>query len=569
MKLIFLNIFLLIFITSCTIIFTGNSENNSFFITDTTFVNKGRYTTSAGELRTLFVFVDFQDNDTLNTPGWQWDKKTLPDWANTIVNKNIKLNFPHSNLTDYFYQMSQGKFFFYGDVYPEVVIPIYNQAKYKSIKEVNDEVIKLIDPKVDFSKYDNWSKNKKGKYINKPDGKVDVIFLVYRDFKNKLFFNKSWTGIAHLYLSNNYQTDDGVIIKTGRLDKGSGIQARGGKNGFTYIKYVLAHEFGHLLFGSGHIENVTNLALMTGGPVWNASRGMHSWEREKLGWIKFPDIPLTKNSIWELDDYLSTGTALRIKLSKKEWFIIENHQQISKHDWAKDRGVYIYRINNAEWFAPKITVECADGNWDFKIDSQNEKLLKTIPNPNGKSEMNFKKRNKKKDYSCNTGVYTDNSAWGDKYDAFDTDYNNLFSPVSNPSTKNNAKKEFAIEVKKKIGTKYLLNIYFNNIYKNTPPSKPQVLQITHKNNKLILLEWLQNKEPDLAGYNLYYINSNGNEKKIFISPNKTFYNIASLLSQKAENSFWFTAIDKENKESVRNYFSILKTNNLFNLNRKE
>jgi len=183
--------------------------------------------------------------------------------------------------------MSQGKFFLYGDVYPEVVIPDQEQSKYKSIMEVNDEIIKRIDYAVDFSKYDNWSKNKNGKYVNEPDGKVDVLFLVYRDFENRLFFNNGWTGIAHLYLTKDILTNDGVKITSGRLDNGSGIQSRGGKNGYTYMKYVLAHEFGHFLFGSGHIENVTNLALMTGGPVWNASRGMHSWERERLDWINY------------------------------------------------------------------------------------------------------------------------------------------------------------------------------------------------------------------------------------------------------------------------------------------
>ena len=107
-------------------------------------------------------------------------------------------------------------------------------------------------------------------------------------------------------------------------------------------------EFGHFLFGAGHIENTTNLALMTGGPVWNASRGMHSWEKNRLGWMEFKDVPLNKNSIVKVRDYHTTGDVVRIKLSKSEWYLIENHQKLSPNDWAKDKGIYIFHVKNSK-----------------------------------------------------------------------------------------------------------------------------------------------------------------------------------------------------------------------------
>lgn len=552
----------LIFLSSCTVpLVQNNKTEKKFFKTDIQFPNEGKHVTSSGELRTLIVYIDFKDNDTLNSPSWQWNKNVLPVWANSIVNKTTELSFSEANLTDYFYKMSQGKFFLYGDVYPKVVIPLQEQSKYKSIKEVNDEVIKRIDSEVDFSQYDNWSKNKNGKYVNEPDGKVDVLFLVYRDFKDRLFFNNGWTGIAHLYLTNNYTTNDGVEIATGRLDKGSGIQIRAGKHGFNYIKYILAHEFGHLLFGAGHIENVTNLALMTGGPVWNASRGMHSWERNKLKWLNYIDVPTTKNSTYQINDYLTTGEVLRIKLSNKEWFIIENHQKLSSHDWAGDKGIYIYKVKSATSSFPIITVECADGNWNFEIDETNQKLIKTVPNPAGKTEMNFRRRIKKQDYSCNKQVYGDKSAWGDEFDAFDLTYNNLFSPVSNPPSKNNSKKDLAILVKEQENNKYKIDILFNDIYEFTPPTKPQIVGVEQIGTKKILLKWLQNKEPDLLRYNIYNSFQQKNNLRSFkqikgnTNDKTAEVNLFSLLKdKKTKLSIAITAFDKSGKESVMSDF---------------
>ncbi len=541
-------------------------KDSKLFKPNPQIVNKGNYTTSVGKIKVLFIFVKFKD-DTVKSDAWKLENMKLPGWANKIVNNNTEINFPDNNLTQYYYEMSNGNFFLYGDVYPKLVIPKLFQKEYKSISDVNSEVLTKLDKEIDFSKYDNWSKGKDNKYVNKPDGNVDVIFIVYRDFINRLFFNNSWTGIAHLYLKEDIKTNDGVTIKTGRLDAGSGIEVRGAKNGFTYIKYVLAHEFGHLLFGAGHIENTTNLTLMTGGPVWNACRGMNSWERVYLDWMKFKDVNTNENSEVWLDDYLTTNSALRIKLKNNEWFIIENHQKKSRNDWAGDKGIYIYKLNYANRYPPKMGVKCADGNWDFKIDEKKQKVIKTIPNPLGKSEMNFSRNLKNKSYACSIETYEDNSAWGDQFDAFDLTYNNLFSPLSNPSSQNNSKKDFAIHLIKKEGSKYLLKFVFNNIYKETPPSKPQIIGIEEKDSKNISLVWLNNKEPDLKGYNLYMLNSLKNKLEKFITlrsnqnENKTKFNIYSKLKSKLSNyKIAITSIDQDGNESVFSNFAEIKFN---------
>jgi hypothetical protein len=127
---------------------------------------------------------------------------------------------------------------------------------------------------------------------------------------------------------------------------------------------------GHYLFGGNHIWGVSNLALMTGGPAWNASRGMCSWERHYLNWISYSDV--SSDASATLTDYMSTGCAYRVLVSgagSSEYFLVENRQHSSPHDFAGDNGIYIYHVTNANSFPPNITADCADGNWNFTFNT--------------------------------------------------------------------------------------------------------------------------------------------------------------------------------------------------------
>ena len=171
---------LLLFLFSCTFNppETSQPKSGQLFKKSQTIENKGKYVTSANELRVLFIYAMFSD-DKLQSSGWELNKSILPNWGKDIVNSGTEIDFPKANLTQYFYEMSNGKFMLYGDVYPQIMVPNKNQSEYKNITEVNSEILKRIDKEVDFSKYDNWSKDKSGKYINQPDGKVDMIFILY------------------------------------------------------------------------------------------------------------------------------------------------------------------------------------------------------------------------------------------------------------------------------------------------------------------------------------------------------------------------------------------------------
>lgn len=514
------------------------------------YANNGKHLTAYGELKALFLFVQF-DNDSINSSdGWAYDTLTLPDWCHHFVDTNSNEYSTDFNLSQYYREMSGNKFYLIGDVYPSVIRPNHDEDYYKNIGEVNSEILQSIDSVIDFSKYDNWTVAGSGSYINKPDGIVDMVFIIYRNFTNRLFFNNGWTGSAHFYLKENIETNDGVTINKGRMS--SGIQLRGGKHGFNYTVYTAAHELGHFLFGGGHIEGVTNLALMTGGPVWNASRGMHSWEKEKLGWIDFIEADSAGIKTYLLRDYMTTGDALKIPLSENEYYIIENRQKLSRHDKAGDRGLYVYHLLNRSLFNPRITVLCADGNWNFKIDSDQKRLVKHMPNPDGKSELNYSKYYKGTGYSCNKQVYTDNSAWGDSTDAFDTIYNDVLSPVSNPPIQNSAGKDFVIEVVNEDDGVYEIRVMFDDIYSGKP-AKPQGFEII-KDSSDILLSWQSNKEPDINKYYIYKADTTEHYSRIDTvygtTNNSTFTLTITDHNMYGAVSYRISAVDKSGFESV-------------------
>ncbi|MHB2148187.1 FlgD immunoglobulin-like domain containing protein [Calditrichota bacterium LG25] len=357
-------------------------------------------------------------------------------------------------------------------------------------------MINKIDPYVDFSNYDHWSGANPGS-----DGKVDMIFMIYRNFSDSLI-NSDWTGIAMLSLNSDLNVD-GVKIERGY--PGSGVQMRGGKYGGTYTKFIAAHEYGHYLFGAGHIYGVTNLALMTGGPVWYGMKGMHSWEREKLGWINFQN--LTSDNLITVRDCYQANTIYKIPVTNTEYFLIENRQHNSVNDYSGDRGIYIYHVKSGNYFPPNIDVECADGNWDFSFDTNNKLISRIAPNPNGKDELNIvyyydlDGDGKNERFACFPPYYPENAAWGDNEDAFDLTFNNIFSPWSNPNSLNSASIDFSIEVLSENNGTFELEVNFSDPVSQSP-FRPMNFNV-ELNNDYIQLSWYPNSEPDFNRYEIY------------------------------------------------------------------
>ncbi|WKZ69585.1 MAG: T9SS type A sorting domain-containing protein [Melioribacteraceae bacterium] len=346
-----------------------------------------------------------------------------------------------------------------------------------------------LNPNFSFTPFDTWTRTSPGS-----DDIVDLVIIVYRDFPNSLIFGSKWTGYSSIWLpAGGYYSvvDQKKII--GGFGYGSGVQMRGAHNGLDYSVFQAAHEFGHKLFGTtGHIKfGLANLSLMGDSPVWNSSRGMCAWEREKLGWIDY--IVKEDDEIFELQDYFNEDEAVKIKLPNTdiEYFILENRQKIVKdYDLAGAQGIYSYHVKGGDQMLPEyMDVECADGNFKWHFDETTLKVTKLHPDPFfGNDEMDYQIKfdsdgdGEQEIYGCFIeGGYIKDAAWGDYNDAFDEKYNNVFSPTSNPPSTNGVNHPFTVEIlenKNGLGV-YKIQLHYNNAYAGKPSKPFGVVGHTH------------------------------------------------------------------------------------------
>ncbi len=124
---------------------------------------------------------------------------------NDFIDSTTLQNSQNGNLTHYFREMSSNLFILTADAY-FVITP--NTRQYyldnnMDIWEVHKEVIGYLDTQlnVDFAKYDNWKRNGTENYEPGVDGRVDMVFVIWRNVTLELsdpdlFFSafKFWGG---------------------------------------------------------------------------------------------------------------------------------------------------------------------------------------------------------------------------------------------------------------------------------------------------------------------------------------------------------------------------------------
>ncbi|MEG8948175.1 T9SS type A sorting domain-containing protein [Rosettibacter firmus] len=140
--------------------------------------------------------------------------------------------------------------------------------------------------------------------------------------------------------------------------------------------------------------------------------------------------------------------------------------------------------------------------------------------------------------------------WGDSYDAFDQTYNNVFSPVSNPRSINNAGVNFTIET---TGSNSIA-VYFTNPYAGSP-SKPQNFHRISLVDNHPTLQWDLNSEPDIASYKIYrsYDNSPFYIAGAVSHPSNTFVDVNVDYTKPIWDKpvkYYVAAVDNTNKYSV-------------------
>lgn len=339
---------------------------------------------ATGAVKALIVYVQFPDDDTSDP---YWPSGQLPSYSNGIIDPGVVQTYRQHTLSDFYRVMSNGSttsgLNLIGDVYPQLVTAPHSMGYYEQNVEdfgdINKDVLASIDNNVNFANYDNCS----GNIANSPDGVVDMVYVIYRytDPTLKLSsFYGNWDGIAQLgtgqsaYYTNDYNSN-GQQVRVGFGIEESGITIDTKDRSINVI--LLAHEYGHFLFGSVHFGPLAGTNLMHDGPSYLPG-GMDAYERSQLGYITLNTI--SSNQTINLGDYYSTGSAIKVPIpgSSNEYFIVENRSISNIYDKSPTHGVYIYHVDgdsrdNTELLSP-------NGFYDYAVDNNNQ-VYKTTPDP--------------------------------------------------------------------------------------------------------------------------------------------------------------------------------------------
>lgn len=374
------------------------------------------------------------------------------------------------------------------------------------------------------------------------------------------------------YPNSPFVTNDGVRIAN-RIPTISMTLDIGGKSDYTFQNKLglLAHEYGHYLFGAGHNFELAacsgtaqrGLGLM---PAWAGSLAMNPHEKYLLGYTTYTDIFYDQTGA--LSDYQNSHVSYRIPIpvfnngvpnyNPTEFYIIANHQKNSVYELTKATGIYVYHVKNINYGQNHMDMVAADGLWQWSVlnwvtpvgsggpadwfckngnvSPQPTKLpipiRISVDRVNGRDEL---QEVVQAQYPV-SGPYYGITYWWDKWynesggtvespigdmqDAFNIGYNQLFSKYSNPPAydKNRAALDVALELISNNNGQFNLQFRMDaTSVLNAPPSKPQNLKVTAVNG-FAQLTWEQNIEPDMqysGKYKIYWASTSGGEPTSF------------------------------------------------------
>lgn len=309
----------------------------------------GSLHTPKGELHGLVIFIGFDDTDASDDIT-EWKHDQIPEWSQGNYNEIFDIDDTQigtvKNMTDYYYNMSEGQFVFTGEVFPEQ-IPVSPSADPTVIINEAVDYINANYTTYDWSRFDN-RKNSIGfdfdnsLYYNTagdpagPDGKLDYVAFVIRDFTIPFFHGSTGTlGSRNVYYGGNTYT-----ISSGNNSIGAGSDVKNYRTWFY-------HETAHNLYNSPHFfernGTVGKYFYATSGWGFMASYlapfdCANSWERWWCGWITPQEV--TTNGTYVIKDYLTEGDAIRIPIpydytsagETPQYLWIENHQYLNYYD---------------------------------------------------------------------------------------------------------------------------------------------------------------------------------------------------------------------------------------------
>ena len=545
----------------------------------------------------LIVFVQFY-SDPVDQSNSFWPVGQAPNYMDDMIinerqsGSNWWNSYNGYDVSDYWHETSRGKLHAIGNAY-SIILPQteawYNTQSNRTqlINKDIYEKLKLQISGSDWEFYDKWTGSGTGNFSWGRDGKLDMMYVVFRSNQPGTLANTA-EGWVPLGSAQNEVSGQGYPVYTdgsytlhingshSAIGSGLYVTGRGGPCSRELFLEVMAHEHGHYLFGSGHVT-YSKMAYGSGREF-----SLSPWEMVKLDYI-VPRSVNYSNPVHVLGDYSSrggvagtTGEIIEIPGSGNELFLLANRRKVS--DWdrrmsgdtlAEDpknylnpnvnpeygKGLYIYHIQNGYNYSGsnKMDMECADGlwNWEQQVGyatpswsqtEQHDILLRMTPSYNNdfytsgscnnRDGMSVYCSNSQSWYSPGKAhtynpyisgtdrAYTnDLSYWysleffGDRWDAWNVGYNEIFSPWSSPNTKDQNNNHTNIYVWYKSlnssTNEATLEIYKvgqngeteNSILEKTPPSRPMGIKVGEYYPGGAVchpkVEWVHNMEPDM------------------------------------------------------------------------
>jgi M6 family metalloprotease-like protein len=347
-----------------------------------------------------------------NLPKRNARTRQLPRWAKTVVDVPNSKTFTRGSLTEFYQQMSNGKFTVRGRVYPYTYIPEHPQQFYTEYYQhirsrstepnpksalkfphggvlLNHEILSYLGAhpeNMELGRKSLWDRYNNGEGSKmQPDGKVDMIVLVFRfsGLRNMSPIPQdNVTSLGAFSYDENACSPDrepsylsydafgchpirwGNLSVVDNLTGGSGVvitqQTR--RN----VVRTTAHEIGHRQFFFQHTESdnmdeaATDIMSVMNG---NHEIGFSAWDRILLGWANVSEvnlnaIPEGRSRNFALENAAKVSRApdvlwIRSKATKSEGdLLIEARFRTSSQECAPRTACNLDDGDAADYFLP-------------------------------------------------------------------------------------------------------------------------------------------------------------------------------------------------------------------------
>jgi len=319
--------------------------------------------------RVVVILVEFPDLAHTETVQSFDDMFNQEDWDGGIG--------AQGGFNDFYKEVSYNQFGIVADIYGWYATTMdhtyyswSHNDHWARARELANNMIAMADVDIDYSQYDNDG-----------DGYVDQVIIVHAGHGAAEEGNEEYIW-PHYFCLSSPVTRDGVQIQDYTMQEELHYNRHAGVG-------MYCHEFGHALGlpdlydtnseDGSDSEGIGLWGVMAGGAWGNdglSPTHFCAWSKIQLGWI----IPSIVNINTQQTDFtlnaIETNPLQAFKLippeaNTKEYFLLENRQQVGFDSYAPGTGMLIYHIDdnmydNANAARKRVDVEEADGMDDLE-----------------------------------------------------------------------------------------------------------------------------------------------------------------------------------------------------------